>query len=119
MHPDRGMVRTYRLSYGLFMRRDNQNTLTCQSTNKNNVPRDPLLGPVTCNPSQTQPYSTIRLRLRIRIQSVTITSSTAPLCQEPEHCCIRYPTLAPSSALTVPCWQPFLTEFDSPVFRFD
>ena len=44
---------------------------------------------------------------------VMITSSAAPLRQEPAHRCIRYPTLAPSSASAVPSWQPFLTRFDS------
>ena len=44
---------------------------------------DPLLGPVTCNPAQTQTYSTLLVRLRL--QSITITVSTAPLSQEPSH----------------------------------
>ena len=48
--------------------------------------------------------------------AVTITVITAPLSQEPSHCHIRYRTLAPSSASTVMCWQPFLTGFDSLVF---
>ena len=60
--------------------------------------------------------------------AVTITVRTAPLYQDPTHCCISYPELALSSSSAVPCWQPFPTEFDSnyfsvwlnlPVFRFD
>ena len=62
---------------------------------------------------------TLRLRLRLRLQSIKITASTAPLRQDPAHCCISYPTLSPSLALTVPCWQPFPTGFDSPIFWFD
>ena len=47
MHPGRGKVPTYRQSGGLSTRPDDQNTLTRQSTNTNNSPRDPLRGPVT------------------------------------------------------------------------
>ena len=119
MHPYRGIVRTYRRSGGLSKRPDYQSKLTRQSSDTNDAPRDPLLGPVTWNPDRTRTYSTLRLFLRLRLQSVTSTVSTAPLCQEPAHCCIRYPTLAPSSASAFPCWQPFQTGFDSPVFRFD
>ena len=47
---------------------------------------------------------------------ITITAITAPMRQEPAHSCIRYPTLAPSSASAVPCWQPFPNGFESLVF---
>ena len=117
MHPGREMVRTYRWSYVLSKRPDNQNNLTCQSDYTNDTPRYPLHGPVTWKPVRTRPYSMLRqcLRLRICLQSITIIASTAP------HCYIRYPMLVPSlaSSLAVPCWQPFLTGFDSIVFRFD
>ena len=118
MHPDRGIVSTYRRSYGLSTRPDDHNSLTRQSIDTNDAPRDPLHGPVTWNPVRTRPYSTLQLRLHlcIRLQSIAITVSTAQLCQEPAHCCIRYPTLALSSASAFPCWQPFPTGFDPPVF---
>ena len=116
MHPDRGIVRTYIWSDGLSTRPDNQNTFTRQSADTNNAPRDPLHGPVTWNPARTRPYSTLRLRRRLRLQSITITASSALLRQEPTYFCIRYPTLAQSSASAVLCWQMFLTGFDSPVF---
>ena len=47
MHPDRVIVRTYRHSDGISTRPNDQNTLTCQSSDTNNTPRDPLHGPVT------------------------------------------------------------------------
>ena len=122
MHIDRGIVRTYRRSDGLSTRTDDQNTLTRQSANKNDVPRESLHGPVTSNPARKRPYSMLRLRLRLQLrlclrhQSVTITTSTVPLRQEPTHSCIGYPTLARSLVSTVLWWQPFPTGFDSPVF---
>ena len=116
MHPDRVTVRMYRRPEGLSTRPDDQTTLTCQSANTNDAPRDPLHGSVTWDPVRTQTYSKLRLRIALRLQSITITTITAPLRQDPTHCCIRYPTLAQSSALQVPCWQPFPTRFNSPVF---
>ena len=47
MHPERGIVRTYRRLDGLSTRPDDQNTLTCQSADTNYAPRGPLHGPVT------------------------------------------------------------------------
>ena len=47
MHPDRLIVRMYRRSDVLLTRPDNQNTLTCQSADTYDSPRDPLHGPVT------------------------------------------------------------------------
>ena len=118
MHSDRVIVRTYIRSDGISTIPDDQNTHISQSDDMNNAPRDPLHVPVTWNPARTQPYSTLRLRirLRLRLQSITITASTAPLRQEPYHCCIRYPTLVRSSASASPCWQPFQTRFDALFF---
>ena len=47
VHPDRGIVRTYRHSDGLSTIPYDPNTLTPQSAVTNDAPRDPLLGPVT------------------------------------------------------------------------
>ena len=47
MCPDIGIVRMYRLSDGLSMTPDEQNTLTCQYADTNDSPSDPLHGPVT------------------------------------------------------------------------
>ena len=47
MHPYRLIVRTYIQSDGLSAIPDDQNTLTHQSTNKNDAPMDPLLVAVT------------------------------------------------------------------------
>ena len=47
MHPYRGIVYTYIRSYGISTIPDDQNTLTLQSADIKNAPRDPLLGPVT------------------------------------------------------------------------
>ena len=47
MHTYRGILRTYRWSDVLSTIPDDQNTLTRQSADTNNVPREPLLGPVT------------------------------------------------------------------------
>ena len=40
MHLDRGIVHTYRRSDGLFTRPDDQNTITRQSSDTSNTPRD-------------------------------------------------------------------------------
>ena len=45
MHPYRGIVRTYRWSYHLSTRPDNQNTLTCQYSDTNDAPRYPTSRP--------------------------------------------------------------------------
>ena len=42
MQPDRGIVRMYRRSDGLYTIPDDQNTLTRQSTDTKNPPRYPL-----------------------------------------------------------------------------
>ena len=85
MHPDRGIVCTYRRSDSIYTIPDDHKNLNHQSNDMNDSPRDPLHGPVTWNPARTRPYSTLRLRLRLHLQSVTITASTAPLRQEPAH----------------------------------
>ena len=121
MHPDRGIVCTYRWSDGISMIPDDHNTLTCQSANTNNATREYFHGPGTWNYVRVRPYSTLRLLLPLRLQSVTITTSTTPLLQEPAHFCIRYPMIVPpsASALEVQCWQPFPDGFDSSIFLFD
>ena len=47
IHPYRGIVHTYRWLDVLSTIPDDQNTLTRQSADTNNAPRDPLLVPVT------------------------------------------------------------------------
>ena len=47
MHPYRGIVCTYRRLDILYRIPDDQNTLTHQSADTNNAPRDPLHGPIT------------------------------------------------------------------------
>ena len=116
MSPDVGIINKYRWSDRLYTGTDNPNTLTRQSATMNDTPRDPLHGPVTWNPSRTRHYSTLLLRLHLRINSFTITSSSAIMLQYPAHFCIRYPTLAPSLASSVTCWQPFTTGLDSQFF---
>ena len=117
MHPYRVIVLTYRRSSVLSVRPYIHNTLTLQSTDTNDAPRDPLHDPVAWNPAQTQPYSTSTASNVSAV--VAITTSTAPLHQDPSLCSIRYLTLAPSLESAVPFWQPFSTGFDSIVFRFD
>ena len=46
MHPYRGIVCTYIQLDGLSMRPNDQNTLTCQSSNTNDAPRDLLHDPI-------------------------------------------------------------------------
>ena len=46
MHPYIGIVRTYRRSEDLSTRPDDQNTLTRQSSDTNDAPRDPLHDPI-------------------------------------------------------------------------
>ena len=53
MHPYRGILCKYIQSDGLYTIPDDQNTLTLQSANTNDAPKEPLLGPVT---NQKQGY---------------------------------------------------------------
>ena len=66
MHPDIRIVCTYIQCYGLPNRPDDHNTLTRQSTDTNDAPRDPLDGPVTWNPARFKDLLRLRLWLRIR-----------------------------------------------------
>ena len=47
MHPDRGIVRTYRQSDGLSTIPEDNNTLTHQSSDTNDTSRETLHDPVT------------------------------------------------------------------------
>ena len=46
MNPYRSIVRTYRRLDSLFTRPDNHKTLTCQSSDKNDAPRNLSLDPL-------------------------------------------------------------------------
>ena len=89
MHPDRGILRTYRRLDGISTRPDNHNTLTNQSSDTKNEPRDPLHFPVTWNPSQTRPYSILRLRLHLRL--LLRPRASPPPLQPPQvlHLCVK------------------------------
>ena len=63
----------------------------------------------------TSTATAMAMALRISA-AIMITTSTAPLRQEPAHWHFRYPTLVPSLASLDPCWKLFLTGFDSIVF---
>ena len=47
MHTDIGMLHMYRRSDSLSTGPDDMNTLTCQSTDKKDAPRDPIHGLIT------------------------------------------------------------------------
>ena len=49
MHPERGILCTYRSFYSLYTRPDDPSTLTCQSDYRKSAPRDPLHGLVKVN----------------------------------------------------------------------
>ena len=66
MHPDIRIVCTYIQCYGLPNRPDDHNTLTRQSTDTNDAPRDPLDGPVTWNPARLTDMLRLQLRLHPR-----------------------------------------------------
>ena len=51
MYQYRGIVSIYRQSDGLSMIPDDPNTLTIQSDDTNNAPREPLHGRITWNPA--------------------------------------------------------------------
>ena len=56
MHPYRGILCTYRRSDGLSTIPEYHNTLTIQSSDTNNDPRDLLHGPVTLMLFDTFPF---------------------------------------------------------------
>ena len=63
MHPDRGIVRTFIRSDGLYTRPEDQNTLTHQPSDTKYAPEDLPLGPVTQKPAHFM--DTLRLCLRL------------------------------------------------------
>ena len=79
MHPDRGIVRTYRRSDSLSTRPDDHNTLTCQSSNTNDAPREKLLVPVTWNTYLIQP--------NLRYTYVYVYVYVPPKSQSPREIC--------------------------------
>ena len=79
--------------------------------------REPILIPIKGNHARSWTRSTVCIYLRIQSRhysDVTFTTSTLPLRQYPAHGCVRYPKLAPSSELSVPCWLSFTNLFESP-----
>ena len=91
MHPDRGIVRTYKRSVIISPRPDVKKTLTCQSANTNNAPRDPLHGPVKWNPAETWTYSTLRLHLRLRLHLQPCASPPPSRSPRVLHRCVKSP----------------------------
>ena len=109
MHPYRGILHKYRRLDGLSTRPYDQNTLTHQSTDTNDAPRDPPPRPryMKSCPDTALLYATA-LSTSTAISTTPcisaaamITASTAPLRQDIAHRHISYPTLSPSSASAV------------------
>ena len=98
MHPYRGIVRKDRVSYGISTIPEDFNTLTQQSSGKNDTPWDPLHGPVTCNPARTRPGSTLHLYpwYRHLLQRHGRHGNSA--AASPANWRVRYTTLVSSSA---------------------
>ena len=122
MHPDRVIVRTYIRSEVLSTRQDDQNTPTHQCADTNDAPREPLHGPVTWNPAQTLPYSTLRLRLRLHLRLRLQPCASLPPSWSPQalQCCANRPLAVTSAFRRYPChwhqqfcWSQFSTGFDS------
>ena len=67
MHPERVIVLTYRRLDNISKRQDDQNTLTRQSADTNNAPRDLLLVPITWKPAQTRPYIYVYIYIYIYV----------------------------------------------------
>ena len=116
MQPDRRIVRTHRRSDGLSTIPNDQNTLTRQSADTNDTPRDPICRPVTWNPAWKRPYSTLRLRPRLQSRAYT------PPSQSPRalHYWVKRPPTVTSVIRCYPrhwqqkfCWSHFSTWFDS------
>ena len=109
MYLDRRTLSTYIWSDGLSTIPDNQNTLTPQSTDMSNAPKDPpfsarLHGIMTERvPTLRYAYVYIYVYAPHVSATVAITASTVSLLQQLSHRNIRYPTLAPTSSSTVPC----------------
>ena len=98
MHPEMGILSTYRQSDGLSTRLEDQNTLTNQSSNNNDSPRDPLHGSITLNPAQVRPGSTLRLHPRLRSRHFHhrhILPQTLSLHQQPKQGRVIYPPQDP------------------------
>ena len=99
---------------------DYQNTPPWKSANMDETPRDPPHGPVTWNPTRTQPYYTLRLRLRLQ---TLLRPHASPLpSQSPQspHRCIKIPYNVTLDNRRYPrhrhqqiCWSQFSTWFDS------
>ena len=114
MHLDRVIVCTYIWSDGLSNIPDDTDTLTCQTSNMNDVPRNPFSRSHYME-SFPHPGSTAMSTV---LRNVTITAITLPLRQDITHCCISYLMQALSLTWTVLWWLPVPTQFDSPVMTW-
>ena len=95
VHPDRGIVRTDRLSDDLSTRPDKLNTLIHQSPSTDDSLREPLHYPVTWNPSHTRPVSTHTF-----LASLLQTGLPWAL-----RCCIKSPPINASGIRHGHCYQ--------------
>ena len=114
MHPYRVKVRICRRSGSLFTRPEDQKTLTCQSSNRNDAPSETLLVPVTWNPVWTRPYSTLWMRLRLRPYAYPLPSQSH---QALHRCVKRLPIVASGIQWYCRHWHPQLRA--SSRFRMD
>ena len=114
LKPDRGIVLTYKRSDSLSTIPDDLKTLTCQSDDKNDALRYLSLCPryMESFPDTSLLYTTAMSTTPCISAAVTITESTAPLCQDTNHSWIRHPALTLSSASET-LSSPFSTWFDS------
>ena len=98
MHLDIGIVSTNIWPYFLSTISDDQNTITFQSSDMNDAPRDPLLVPVTWNPAQTRSYSTLSLCLCLWLRLRQLPHASPMPSQSPQalNLYIKIPPIAVS-----------------------
>ena len=92
MHPDVGIIRTYRRSDSLSTRPDDLNTLTCQSASRNDALRDPPHGPGTQNHASFM--DTLRLRIHLRLRAHEFNPPSQSL--QSQHHYVKSPPIAVS-----------------------
>ena len=116
MHTYRGLLSTYIWSNIQYMRPDDPNTLTHQSSGMYNAPREPLHGTLTWNPSRHgldyvyaygYVYSTARHHNHWEQKTLCLYTNILPIVS------YYWPPQAPPSALAVSCHSLVLILFDS------
>ena len=109
MHSYRVIFLMYIWSDGLYMIPDNRNILTCQSIDTNDGSRDPLYGPLTCNPATnanfhlpTTTFLHLYFNMTMNLKHLSRNNNISSMMWDvssayPVLCCTHFPNLTHTS----------------------